>query len=219
MEPLEHLDVVDRLLTTTRTVRFRLDLERPVDPAVVTECLDLALQAPTGGDAQGWRWIVVTDPDMRGRVAAVFSDAMAWATRAAGGDPADPGRSTGNPMVDGARHLAAHLHEVPVLVVACVKGRLEEPVSAYQAAALYGSIFPAVWGFQLALRSRGLASAFTTVHAEREAQMAEVLGIPDGVTQAALVPVAHLKEGELHRAGRRPVTEVAYANRWGVPLP
>lgn len=220
MKPLDRLDVVDRLLTTTRTVRFRLDLERPVDPAVVAECLDLALQAPTGGDFQGWRWLVVTDPETRMRVADVYRDAMSWAARNAGGSAGSggPAEPTGNKMLDGARYLADNLHRVPVLVLAGVRGRLEEPISAYRAAALYGSIYPAVWSFQLALRSRGLASAFTTVHAEREEQLAEVLGIPPDVTQAALIPVAHLKDGELHRAKRRPVSEVAFADRWGAPL-
>jgi nitroreductase len=105
-----------------------------------------------------------------------------------------------------------------VLVVACVKGRMEE-LTTYRASEVYGSIYPGVWSFMLALRSRGLASAFTTVHTKAEKEMGEVLGIPEGVTQAALIPVAHLKgDGPLHRADRRPIREVAYADRWGVPL-
>ncbi len=216
MEPLEHLDVVDHLLTTTRTVRFRLDLERAVELATVHECLSLALQAPTGGNFQGWRWIVVSDPEVKGQVAEVFKDSMSVATRARVEDW-EASEPTGNPMIDGARHLARHLHEIPVLVVACLKGRMEE-LSVYRASEVFGSIYPAVWSFMLALRSRGLASAFTTVHTKREEQMADVLGIPEGVTQAALIPVAHLLGGELHPAKRRPLPEVAFANRWGVPL-
>jgi nitroreductase len=202
---------IDWALTTTRAVRRRLDLERAVDLEVVLDCLDLALQAPTGGDAQGWRWIVVTRPSTRAKIRDIYVDAL---TAASGGHPPDRPGSSGNRMLDDAWHLATHLERVPVLVVACVRGRLTPERTLAQAAALLGSIYPAVWSLQLALRSRGLASVMTTVHLQRHEDMAELLGIPDGVTQAALVPIAHLLGDELHPARRRPVRQVAFPDHW-----
>ncbi len=206
---------VEWLLATTRTVRRRLDLERPVDLDVVLDCLDLALQAPTGGDLQGWRWIVITDPSTRSRVRDLYLDAL---TEASGGRrPTPPGPSPDR-MLEGAWHLAHNLDRVPILVLACTRGRITPTSTPAQSAALYASIYPAVWSLQLALRSRGMASAMTTVHLQRHEQMAELLGIPDDVTQAALVPVAHLVGEALRPARRRPVREVAFLDRWGGSL-
>lgn len=204
---------VDGVLTTTRTVRRRYDFERPVPLDVVHQCLDLALQAPTGGDFQGWRWIVVTDPATKLAMRDLYHQSH---VEAAAGAPAD--RTRDDPMMAGAWYLAEHLHQVPVLVVACIKGRLSAEATLADLGALFASIYPAVWGFQLALRSRGLASAMTTVHLRRHREMAALLGIPDNVVQAALVPVGYLRQGDLHRARRRPVADVAYAERWGDPI-
>jgi nitroreductase len=203
---------IDWVLTTTRAVRRRLDLDRPVDLDLVLECLDLALQAPTGGDFQGWRWIVITEPDTKARVQEIYLEAL---TEASGGKRHTPTDGSVDRMLEGAWHLATHLDRVPVLVLACIRGRMTPDTHPAQASALFGSIYPAVWSLQLALRSRGLASTMTTVHIERYRQMAELLGIPDNVTQAALVPIAYLIGDDLHRAQRRPVREVAYLERWG----
>jgi nitroreductase len=205
---------IDWVLSTTRTVRRRLDFDRPVDLDVVRECLQLALQAPTGGDFQGWRWIVVTDPAVKARMQEIY---LAAHNEASGGRRPTEVVASGNRMLDGAWHLATHLDRVPVLVVACIRGRLTSTSTPAQAAALYGSIYPAVWSLQLALRSRGLTSAMTTVHTERYQAMADLLGIPDSVTQAALIPVAHLTGGDLHPACRRPLPEVAFLNHWAAP--
>jgi nitroreductase len=203
---------IDWVLTTTRAVRRRLDLEQPVDVRLVLDCLDLALQAPTGGDLQRWRWIVITDPVAKSQVRDVYVDALA---KASGGQRSTLRDTAADRMLDDAWHLAHHLHRVPVLVLACIEGRITPRSTPAQAAALYGSVYPAVWSFQLALRSRGLASALTTVHLEQHEAMAELLGIPDHVTQAALVPVARLIGDQLHPARRRPVRQVAFADRWG----
>jgi nitroreductase len=204
---------IDWVLTTTRAVRRRLDFDRAVDLDLVLECLDLALQAPTGGDFQGWRWVVITEPDTKARVQEIYLDAL---TEASGGKPHPPAGGSVDPMLEGAWHLATHLERVPVLVLACIRGRMTLGSTPAQAAALYGSIYPAVWSLQLALRSRGLASTMTTVHLERHQEMAALLGIPDNVTQAALIPVAHLMGDDLHRARRRPVRDVAYRDHWGI---
>ncbi len=203
---------IDWVLTTTRAVRRRLDLDRAVDLDVVLECLDLALQAPTGGDLQGWRWIVITEPDTKARVRDIYLDAL---TAASAARPRAPGDGSDDRMLEGAWHLATHLERVPVLVLACIRGRMTPATGPAQASALFASIYPAVWSLQLALRSRGLASTLTTVHLERHREMADLLGIPDGVTQAALVPVAHLVGDDLRPAHRRPVHDVAFRERWG----
>jgi len=205
---------IDWVLRTTRTVRRRLDFDRPVDLHVVRECLEVALQAPTGGDFQGWRWIVVTDPAVKEAMRDLY---LAAHDEASGGRRPAEVVASSDRMLDGAWHLATNLHRVPVLVVATIRGRVTSASSAAQAAALYASIYPAVWSLQLALRSRGLTSAMTTVHTGRYEAMAELLGIPDNVTQAALIPIAHLLGDELRPARRRPVREVAYLNHWGEP--
>jgi nitroreductase len=203
---------IDWVLTTTRAVRRRLDLDRTVDLDLVLECLDLALQAPTGGDFQGWRWIVITEPDVKARVRDIYLDAL---TEASGGRSHTPTGGSVDRMMEGAWHLATQLDRVPVLVLACIRGRMTPGTTPAQASALFGSIYPAVWSLQLALRSRGLASTMTTVHIERHQEMADLLGIPDNVTQAALVPVAYLMGDDLRPARRRPAREVAFREGWG----
>jgi nitroreductase len=202
---------VDHLLSTTRSVRKRLDLSRPVEREVVLECLRLAIYAPTGGNSQGWRWVVVDDAEQRARLAALYKRRAdpylgGWREIAPGGDP--------NAVLDSAAYLAHHMHEVPVLVVPCLLGRLSPSPSTEDTAGFFGSILPAVWSFQLALRSRGLGSCFTTLHLAYEGEAADVLGIPDTVTQAALIPVAYTKGDEFKPAVRRPVEEITYWNRW-----
>ncbi len=204
---------IDWLLSTTRTVRKRLDLQRPVDIDVVRECLNLALQAPTGADLQGWRWVVVTDPLVRSKMRDIYVEAMTEASAAR----KNAGSGAADRIHDGAWHLGTHLDEVPVLVVACIRGGLTPRSTASEIANLNASIYPAVWSLQLALRSRGLVSALTTVHLGRRQAMAELLGIPDRYTQAALIPIAHLIGSELHPARRKPVSDVAFLNHWSRP--
>ena len=204
----------DRLLTTTRSVRKRLDLTRPVERHVVIECLRIALQAPSGGNVQPWRWLVVDDPELRGRLAELYRrghDPYLAAQRAAA---QQAGRADVVNILDSSQHLSDHLHEVPVLVIPCLLQRLPENASVFETASLYGSIVPAVWSFMLALRSRGLGSAYTTLHLVNEREAGEALGIPETVTQVALVPVAYYTGDSFTPARRRPVEEVVYVNRW-----
>jgi nitroreductase len=181
----------DRLLTTTRSVRKRLDLSRPVERDVVLECLRIALQAPSGGNSQPWRWLIVDDPAVRARLAQLYRrshDPYLAANRASA---RQAGRTDMGKSLDSSQYLSDHLHEVPVLVVPCALQRLPENASLFDTAGLYGSIVPAVWNFMLALRSRGLGSAYTTLHLNYEREAAEVLGIPETVTQVAMIPVAY----------------------------
>jgi nitroreductase len=202
---------VDHVLTTTRSVRRRLDLTRPVEPEVIEDCLRLAIQAPTGGNSQGWRWIVVTDAELRRQLAELYRD-IATPYLAAGLDNGEPSEQQQR-VVDSAKYLADILHEVPVHVIPCLYGELEG-VPAWAAAGAYGSIIPAVWSFQLALRSRGLGSVFTTLHLPHADRAAELLGIPAGVTQTALIPVAYFTGDDFKPAARRPMEEITYWNGW-----
>ncbi len=208
------LDQTDRLLTTTRSVRRRLDLQRPVERDVVLDCLRIALQAPSGGNSQPWRWLVVDDPGVRGRLAELYRrghDPYLAANRAAA---QQAGRTDVSRILDSSQYLSDHLHQVPVLVIPCLLQRLPESASVFDTAGFYGSIVPAVWSLMLALRSRGLGSAYTTLHLPNERAAAELLGIPETVTQVAMIPVAYYTGDDFKPAARRPVEQVVYVNSW-----
>lgn len=210
---------VDELLTTTRAVRKRLDLGRPVEPEVVQECIDLAIQAPTGGNGQGWRWVVVTDADKRKALADMYR--RSWQV-AYGGARENMQQSARSPeqaaqqgrVYDSADYLANNLERVPVHVIPCILGTLPEGTPAWMAASFLGSIIPATWQFQLALRSRGLGSCYTTLHLAHHEEAGKLLGIPDTVTQVALIPVAYTKGTDFKPAKRRPVREITYWDEW-----
>jgi nitroreductase len=217
MTPID-LATVDRLLTTTRSVRKRLDLTRPVDPAIVERCIEIAFQAPTGSNAQGWYFIVITDPEPRRRLAELYRRGAELLMQTVYADvsypPDDPRAPQFPRMVASGFHLYEHLHEVPVLIVPCIEGRPNAAGSVWQAT-LYGSIFPAVWSLMLALRARGIGSCLTTDHLFFEREAAEILGVPDTVTQAALLPIAYFTGADFKPAKRLPAAERTYWNRWG----
>lgn len=204
----------DHLLTTTRSVRKRLDFSRPVSRDVVLECLDIALQAPSGGNRQPWRWLIVDDPDVRAQLGGLYRkshDPYQAANRAA---LARAGVTDLNPIIDSSQYLSDHMHEAPVMVIPCLLERLPADASVMDTAGFFGSILPAAWSLMLALRSRGLGSAWTTLHLAYEREAAEVLGIPDTVTQCALLPVAYYTGDDFKPAKRRPAREVSYFNGW-----
>ena len=203
---------VDEVLRTTRAIRRRLDLDRPVDPATVRECIELALQAPTASNAQDWRWVVVTDVDARRSIADIYRSCGEDYLRRAAADEDDPQTRR---VYESALHLTSTLAQVPVLVIPCLDQRVDGAPNAVAAAA-YGSIMPAAWSFLLALRARGLGSVWTTLHLFREAEVAELLGIPEHVTQIALFPVAHITGDRLGPAVRPPVDDVVHWNRWRI---
>lgn len=208
--PDEYVQAADWLLSTTRAVRKRLDLDRPVEPEVITDCLRLAVQAPTGSNTQGWRWIVVTDPAKRATLADYYRAGGSAYLQASGGRPA-PDAQTAR-VRESSGYLMQAIDRVPVLVIPCIQGRLR---SVEHAAGFYGSILPAVWSFALALRSRGLGSVWTTFHLARERETAELLGIPDDVTQVAMLPVAYTVGTEFRPAARPPVEQITYWDGWG----
>lgn len=209
------LSTVDHLLTTTRSVRKRLDFGAPVDPTVVEKCIEIAIQAPTGSNQQGWHFVVVTDPEKRRALADLYR--RGWDLYAGARTPieaSDPRAAQMPRIVASAEYLAMHFHEAPVMIVPCIDGRVEQAPQFAQAS-VYGSILPAVWSLMLALRARGLGSAWTTIHLMYEKEAAAVLGIPDHVTQAALLPVARFTGADFKPARRIPARDVTSWNSWG----
>ena len=210
------LEQTDRLLTTTRAVRKRLDLTRPVEREVVLECLRVATQAPSGGNRQRGRWLVVRDAAKKKAIADLYARSYEdyITPQLAVLDPEDRASVR---MVESSRYLADHMADVPLLVVPCILDRLPPDAGPAEVSGFYGGILPAVWSFQLALRSRGLGSAWTTLHLEYERQVGELLDIPLTVTQVALLPVAYYRGEGFRQAPRRPVEEITYVDRWKAP--
>ena len=208
---------IDEVLTTTRAVRRRLDLERPVSREVVEECLRLAFQAPNGANEQDWVWVLVDDPETRRAMADLYRAGHAEHRRLhAGSRPSSPPPDSPE-RIDrrhrSVQHLSDHLEQVPVLVVPGIGVRYGQSTT-FQQASLWGSILPAVWSFVLALRSRGLGSAWTTLHLYREREMGELLGIPESYVQAGLFPVAHTVGTSFRPAPRDKAEERIFWNRF-----
>jgi len=203
----------DRLLSTTRSVRRRLDLERPVPEQLLLDCIDLAEQAPTGGNQASRRWLVIRDPKVKQQVADLYREAGgAWlseraSTLAGSGDPRERAARSGG-------HLADHLHEVPSIVLVTIYG--EHDGSGRPG--LFDSVIQAAWSFCLAARSRGLGTAWTTLHLGVADKVAEVLDIPDGVTQIVLLPVAFTTGDDFAPVERRPAREITWFDKWGRTL-
>ena len=203
--------VTDHLLATTRAVRKRLDLERPVEPEIILDCLRLAVQSPTGSNSQNWHWLVVTDAEKRAQLKELYGAMARPYLESQADEAADPQTRK---VYQSAVYLLNILDQVPVHVIPCIEGRIQSGDN-FAAASFYGSILPAVWTFMLALRSRGLGSAWTTLHLAKEAETAELLGIPDGISQVALIPVAYTTGGDFKPAVRPPVEGITYWDTWG----
>ena len=215
----------EELLLTTRAVRKRLDFEKPLDPSLIHECLEVALQAPSGSNAQGWHFVVVTDSKKRKAIGDLYAKGFtlyremnesAHALRDKASDELDTQQM--ERVVDSAEYLASNLHRAPALVIPCVEGRTDEVTgrgSTMANASQFGSVLPAFWSFMLAARLRGLGTAWTTIHLMFEKQVAELLDIPfDRITQAGLSPVAHTKGTDFKLARRKPLASVLHENSW-----
>lgn len=216
----------DELLSTTRAVRKRLDFDRPVPMSVIEECMEIAVQAPTGSNAQGWQFMFVTDQAKKDRIGELYAQVwevyrtMPVAIHKLHRDSSDGSlvesqeRST-----DSAEYLAANFAKAPVLLIPCVAGRIDGPDIAgrgnFAMAAQYGSIIPAAWSFMIAARARGLGTAWTTLHLAHEQEIAELLGIPfEAYTQVACIPIAYTKGTEFKPAYRPPVSTVMHVDTW-----
>jgi nitroreductase len=208
----------DKLLTTTRSVRKRLDLSRAVEPEVVQECIEIAMQAPTGTNAQNWAFMVVTDAAKRKAIADAYrqgGEVMSGSGYPPPLEPGDPREHVMPKVMESAQYLGQVLEQVPVHVIACVKGRVESVPMVIAQASTYGSILPAAWSFMLALRSRGLGTAWTTIHLFQEKEISQLLGIPDDWTQTVLFPVAYYTGDDFRPAHRLPVDEMTHWDSWG----
>jgi nitroreductase len=202
------LTSIDHLLTTTRSVRKRLDLNKPVDPNVIKECIDLAIQAPDGGNLGKYHFLVVTDKEKRATIGSYYKQSFDAYLATQKSNYADR-------IYDSAAHLAEHFQDVPLHIITGTEGRVENG-GPMQQAGRYGSILPATWSLMLALRSRGLGAAWTTLHLAHEKEIAELLGIPDHITQGALLPVAYYT-GEDFKPGKRiPAADRTYWDSWSV---
>ncbi len=213
----------DYILTTTRSVRLRLDFERPIEPEVITECLEIALQAPTGSNSQQWQWLVITDPEKIAGIAKIYRDSfMELAQARANEGPRWPEGDSRAAAEEGvtrsATYLANEMHRCPALLIACINGRVEDAGPMAQAGT-YGSIIPGAWSFMLAARSRGIGMAWTTLHLRDESLSRDLLGIPDDVTQAVLFPMAYFTGETFRPAPRVPLEEVVHWNNWGQRTP
>ncbi|OBG60676.1 MULTISPECIES: nitroreductase family protein [unclassified Mycobacterium] len=211
---------IEYLLTATRSARKTLDLDAPVDLADIRECLRIGLQAANGSNQQSWRWLVVADPALRAEIAELYR--AAYLLRVGGQLIADlmPAGTPENRIMSSTEWLVENMSRVPLLVIPCYQPylpRIEGDESFHQAT-LYGSIYPAVWNFQLALHTRGYGTCITTLHLHREAEVRRLLGIPESYVQGCLLPVGRLRAGHTFRpARRRPVDEVVACDGWDGP--
>ena len=205
------LDEVDRLLTTTKQVRKRLDLARPVPRELLLECIDIAQHAPMGGNLERNRWLVVDDAELKATIGEYYQQ-VGRPYLAANEGTGVEGRQAR--VVDSATYLVDHIAEVPAMAIALRLDRLPDGASNAEVAGYHGSVAPGIWSFQLAARARGLGSAWTTFHLFHEEAVAELLGIPATVTQVALLPVGFYTGTSFTPAPRRPAGEITYFNRW-----
>jgi nitroreductase len=206
----------DDLLSTTRVVRRRLDLTRRIPRALVEECLALAVHAPTASNRQEWHWVFVDDPDQVARLAECYRRAPTDTSPLPAGEWLDRETNTASNANLRTSHdfLADNLHRVPLVLVPCHLGRVDEAPVARQAA-LWGSLYPAVWNLLLALRTRGLVAAWTTSHLTDERSAASILSIPyERYTQGGMFPIAYPLGSDFTRAARRPVSEIVHWNTW-----
>ena len=205
---------VDELLKTTRAVRKRLDFDRPVPDQVLRECVEYAIQAPTGSNVQGWHFMLVTEQDKIEKIAAIYKKAFDWyrdspiyAGRVVEGISEERDAQQAR-VANSADYLAENMHRSPALFIPCMQGRNETPGAA-------GSIVPAAWSFMLAAREQGLGTCWTTLHLMHEEEAADVLGIPfDEVQQWALSPVAYTTGTDFKPASRPDVETVISWNSW-----
>jgi nitroreductase len=218
--PASERAAVDHALTTTRSVRKRLDLTRPVDPKIIEEAIDVAVQAPTGSNVQGWHFIVVTDTAQKKAIADLYrKGADLYRTMPRKEYAADdPRRAQQARMAASGAHLYQHMHEVPAIVFVGIEGRVETQPLAAQAST-YGSVLPAAWSLMLALRTRGVGAAWTTLALIHERELAKVLGIPDDITLAVMLPVGYYTGDRFKPAKRLPARERTHWNGWGKRRP
>jgi nitroreductase len=206
----------DELLTTTRTVRKRLDLEKPVPLELIRECIEIALQAPSGSNRQTWHWLVITDADKRAQIGEYYRRAVAQYLESSGAAGRlyadDPDRAPVQQRVGSSvEYLGERMGQVPVLVIPCIRAK---SLPAGNQAGLWGSILPSAWSYMLAARARALGTAWTTLHLQYEKEVSELLGLPEDIHQAVLIPTAFTIGTDFKPAARQPLDEVLHLDTW-----
>lgn len=212
---------VDEALATTRAVRKRMDFDRSVEPEVIRECLEAAVQSPTGSNSQSWQWLVITDQDQRNALAGLYRQGWELYSQMDGnvdtvykGD--DDGRmAQQDRVVKSAQYLAENFEKVPVMMIPLLPGRFDG-LPSMAATSMLGSILPGAWSFMIAARERGLGTAWTTIHLMFEEQAAEIIGIDyESYTQCALITCGYSLGTDFQPAKRPPIETVLHWDRWG----
>ena len=199
----EEVDLVDEILSTARSVRRKLDFEKPVPREVLFDCINVAVQAPTGIAGENWRFLIVDSAEQKAAIAQIYTDVLISLMQ-----------ERGMEMKPTHRALIERLHEIPAMIFVCVDGEpLSEAVSSQ--VGYYGSILPAAWSLMLALRARGLGTTWTTLLSARQEDVKAVLGMPEGTMQTVMLPIGYTKGAVLKRADRLDAREVSFVNRWG----
>ena len=206
------LEQTDRLLLTTKQVRKRMDMSRPVPRETLLECIDIASRAPMGSNQERNKWMIVEENDLKASIAELYRKHFDRYFDA--GIALQSGDARGERVASSAKYLSDHMHEVPAIVIPLRLDRVENASQGEQAG-FYGSVLPGAWSFQMALRSRGIGSCWTTLHLGSEAEVGELLGIPDTVTQAVLMPVGYYSGDSFAVTPRRPASDITFINQWG----
>src|SRR4051794_20251617 len=201
---------IDEVLATTRAVRRRLDLERPVDNQLLLDCIDLAEQAPTGGNLGSRRWIIVRDQRVKDELGELYREGAGSFLAATAERLAGSGHPSEN-VITSAAYLAEHLAEVPAIVIPTIIGRHDGGGRP----GLFDSVIQAAWSFCLALRARGLGTTWVTAALQDTARVKEILHIPEHMTEVVLFPVAYTKGTDFQRAPRHPARSITYFDRFG----
>jgi nitroreductase len=202
----------DEMLATTRSVRRRIDFERTVEPALIYDCIDLAVQAPSSVGGETWRFVVLTEPIRKDAMATLYRKSFDTFLAAQAQELAAQGR-TPEPLPPNYRYLADRMQDFPAIIVVCREGR--PPADTAGQVAFYSSVIPAAWSLMLALRARRLGTTWTTLHSRYENESADIIGMPSDATAAVVLPVGHMKDARLKRAQRSPARSVTYWNQWG----
>ena len=198
------MELFEALHTQRAVRRFRPD---PVPDELVRRVLDVAIRAPSGGNNQPWTFLVLKDAEVRRQVGAYYK--RAWDEAGIGRLAQDPDPSRAR-VYTSASYLADRMGDAPVLILACIQGRSGSVITDG------ASIYPAVQNLMLAARGLGLGTVITTIHRRYEDEIAALLGIPDGVQTAALIPMGYPEEGTgFGPTGRKPVEDVTFRDRWG----
>jgi len=211
----------DELLSTTRAVRKRLDFSRPVGDDVIRECVDLAMQSPSGSNNMTMQFLVVRDAAKRKALGEIYQQCYGMYSQMDGVyiRTIDKGDSDANAQqqrsADSADFLGQHMGDAPAIIIPCNAAGRVDGAPAIMSATLMANVQPAMWSFMLAARARGMGTCWTTVHLMMEQQAADVLGIPfESVQQICMSPLAYTVGTDFKPAARPPADSIIHWDQW-----